>query len=97
MTSGTAGGMTAQEWITIIVALISAAATIVSVVITTKASNREIAHKLETSQAVTDTKLQNLTDEVRQHNGFAQRIPVMEEQIRQLTNRTERLEKEVAP
>ena len=89
--------MTAQEWITIIVALISAAATIVSVVITTKASNSEIAHKLETSQAVTDTKLQNLTDEVRQHNGFAQRIPVMEEQIRQLTNRVERLEKEVAP
>lgn len=89
--------MTAQEWITIIVALISAAATIISVVITTKASNKEITHKLETSQAVTDTKLQNLTDEVRQHNGFAQRIPVMEEQIRQLTNRTERLEKEVAP
>ena len=89
--------MTAQEWITIIVALISAAATIISVVITTKASNKEITHKLETSQAVTDTKLQNLTDEVRQHNGFAQRIPVIEEQIRQLTNRTERLEKEVAP
>lgn len=89
--------MTAQEWITIVVALISAAATIISVVITTKASNKEITHKLETSQAVTDTKLQNLTDEVRQHNGFAQRIPVMEEQIRQLTNRTERLEKEVAP
>lgn len=89
--------MSTQEWITIIVALISAAATIVSVVITTKASNKEITHKLETSQAVTDTKLQNLTDEVRQHNGFAQRIPVIEEQIRQLTNRTERLEKEVAP
>lgn len=89
--------MTAQGWITIVVALISAAATIISVVITTKASNKEITHKLETSQAVTDTKLQNLTDEVRQHNGFAQRIPVMEEQIRQLTNRTERLEKEVAP
>ena len=95
--TGGAGGVTAQDWITIVVALISAAATIITVVITTRASNREITHKLETSQAVTDTKLQNLTDEVRQHNGFAQRIPVMEEQIRQLTNRTERLEKEVAP
>lgn len=90
-------GLTAQDWITIIVALISAAATITTVVITTRANNREIAHKLETAQAVTDTKLQSLTDEVRTHNGFAQRIPVMEEQIRQLTNRTERLEKEVAP
>ena len=89
--------MTAQEWITIIVALISAAATIASVIITTRAANRELTHKLETSQAVTETKLQNLTDEVRSHNGFAQRIPVMEEQIRQLTNRIERLEKEVAP
>ena len=97
MTGGAASGLTAQDWITIIVALVSAAATIISVVITTKASNKEITHKLETSHAVTDTKLQNLTDEVRQHNGFAQRIPVMEEQIRQLTNRTERLEKEVAP
>ena len=96
MTGGT-GGVTAQDWITIVVALISAAATIITVVITTRASNREITHKLETSQAVTDTKLQNLTDEVRQHNGFAQRIPVIEEQIRQLTNRIERLEKEVAP
>ena len=97
MTGVQQAGLSPQDWITIIVALISAAATIVSVVATTKASNREITHKLETSQAVTDTKLQNLTDEVRQHNGFAQRIPVMEEQIRQLTNRTERLEKEVAP
>ena len=97
MTGVQQAGLSPQDWITIIVALISAAATIVSVVATTKASNREITHKLETSQAVTDTKLQKLTDEVRQHNGFAQRIPVMEEQIRQLTNRTERLEKEVAP
>ena len=95
--TGGAGGLTAQDWIAIVVALISAASTIITVVITTRASNREIAHKLETSQAVTETKLQNLTDEVRQHNGFAQRIPVMEEQIRQLTTRTERLEKEVAP
>ena len=95
--NGGSGGLTAQDWIAIVVALIYAASTIITVVITTRASNREIAHKLETSQAVTETKLQNLTDEVRQHNGFAQRIPVMEEQIRQLTNRTERLEKEVAP
>ena len=95
--NGGSSGLTAQDWIAIVVALISAASTIITVVITTRASNREIAHKLETTQAVTETKLQNLTDEVRQHNGFAQRIPVMEEQIRQLTNRTERLEKEVAP
>lgn len=89
--------MTAQEWITIVVALISAASTIAAVVITTRASNKEITHQLETSQAVTDTKLQNLTEEVRQINVFAQEVPVLKEQIRQLTNRVERLEKEVAP
>ena len=55
----------------IIIALIGSAASIVTVIITNKSSNKEIAHRLETSQAVTDTKLQALTDEVRSHNEFA--------------------------
>ncbi len=88
--------MTVEQWVTILVAGISALATIVSVVITTKANNKEITHKLETSQAVTDTKLQALTDEVRIHNGFARRMPVVEEQVKQLTTRMEHVEKEVA-
>lgn len=88
--------MTVEQWVTILVAGISALATIVSVVITTKANNKEITHQLETSQAVTDTKLQALTDEVRIHNGFARRMPVVEEQVKQLTTRMEHVEKEVA-
>lgn len=88
--------MTVEQWVTILVAGISALATIVSVVITTKANNKEITHQLETSQAVTDTKLQALTDEVRIHNGFARRMPVVEEQVKQLTTRMEHIEKEVA-
>lgn len=88
--------MTVEQWDTILVAGISALATIVSVVITTKANNKEITHQLETSQAVTDTKLQALTDEVRIHNGFARRMPVVEEQVKQLTTRMEHVEKEVA-
>ena len=40
--------------------------------------------KLEKAQAVTDTKLQTLTDEVRKHNNFAEKIPVIEEKIRVL-------------
>ena len=55
----------------IIVALISSA--------TTKAT---ITHKLEVAQAVTDTKLEDLTREVRRHNNFAERVPVLEEQIK---------------
>jgi hypothetical protein len=54
----------------IAVAAISGLASIFAVIITTKSGNKEITHKIETNQAVTDTKLQILTDEVRTHNGF---------------------------
>lgn len=46
------------------------------------------------SQAVTETKLEELTREVREHNNFAQRIPVMEEQIKVANHRIADLEKE---
>lgn len=46
------------------------------------------------SQAVTDTKLEELTREVREHNNFAQRVPVLEEQIKVANHRIEDLEKE---
>ena len=46
------------------------------------------------AQAVTDTKLEELTREVREHNGFARRMPVVEEQIRALDTRLRDLEKE---
>ena len=68
----------------IIVSIISAAVTIITVIINTKASNRELTHKLETQQAVTETKIDSLTSEVREHNNFAKRVPVLEEQIRTL-------------
>ena len=78
----------------IIVAVISAAATIVGVIITTKASSREISHKIETHQAVIDTKIDNLTAAVNRHNHFAERMPVVEEQIKVINHRLEDLENE---
>ncbi len=70
------------------VALISAASSVVvgilsliGVVITNKQSHQKVAHKLETAQAVTDTKLEELTREVRAHNDFALRIPAIKEQV----------------
>lgn len=45
------------------------------------------------SQAVTDTKLEELTREVRKHNNFAERIPVMQEQIKVANHRIEDLER----
>lgn len=77
----------------IIVAVITGIASITAVVITTKSGNKEITHKLETNQAVTDTKLQALTDEVRQHNEFAKRMPVVEEQIKAINHRIDDLER----
>ena len=44
------------------------------------------------SQAVTETKLDELTREVREHNGFARRMPVVEEQIEVINHRIEDLE-----
>ena len=65
----------------IIVALITGGITLVGVLI----SNQK-------SQAVTDTKLEELTREVREHNHFAQRMPVVEEQIKVINHRIEDLE-----
>lgn len=45
------------------------------------------------SQAVTDTKLEELTREVREHNNFAKRMPVVEEQIKVINHRIDDLEK----
>ena len=76
----------------IIAAIISGGLALVGVVLTVSASNHKIQTALEKAQAVTDTKLEELTREVRLHNGFAQRMPVVEEQIKNLTSRLEKVE-----
>ena len=55
-------------------------------------ADAKLEAKLEKSQAVTDTKIQQLTDEVRKHNAFAERIPVMEEKIKVANHRIDDLE-----
>ena len=67
----------------IVVALISGAVTLLGVLI---ANSR--------SQAVTETKLDELTREVREHNNFARRMPVVEEQIKVINHRIDDLEHE---
>lgn len=63
------------------------------VVITSRKSQREVQFKIETAQAVTDSKIEELTREVREHNGFARRMPVVEEQIKSIDCRLIGLEK----
>lgn len=76
----------------IIVAIITAGAAILSNVILSGKNGREIDHKLETHQAVTDAKLEDLTREVREHNNFARRMPVLEEKITVANHRIADLE-----
>ena len=78
----------------VVAALIAAGASILSNIILSNKNSREIDHKLETHQAVTDTKLDELTREVREHNNFARRIPVLEEKISVANRRIEDLENE---
>lgn len=56
-------------------------------------SNKKIENALTTQQAVTDTKLEELTREVRAHNNFVQRVPVLEEQMQVANHRIEDLER----
>ena len=64
------------------------------VIITNLFSARRTEQKIATAQAVTDTKLEELTREVRQHNNFAQRVPVLEEQIKVANHRISDLERD---
>lgn len=76
----------------IIAAMIAAIASIVSNIILSRKQATEMNHKLEMRQAVTDTKIDELTREVRVHNNFAQRVPVIEEQIKVANHRINDLE-----
>ena len=69
---------------TICVAIIS----LIGTVFTTKAGNSQIQHELDKHNAVQDTKLEELTREVRQHNDFATRIPVIEQRVTALEKET---------
>ena len=76
----------------VIVALITGGLSLLGVVITNLAAARKNEAAIRTAQAVTDTKLEELTREVREHNHFARRMPVVEEQIKVLNHRLSNLE-----
>ena len=71
----------------IIVAIITGGLSLLGVVLTIRAQSKNIDKKLEVSQAVMETKLTELTREVRTHNDFATRIPRLEAQVEELQRR----------
>jgi hypothetical protein len=77
----------------ILTALITGGLSLTGVVVTCIATAKKNENAMKVSQAVTDTKLDELTREVREHNGFARRMPVVEEQIKVINHRLADLER----
>lgn len=71
----------------IIVAVIGAMATILSNIVIARSQSKDVAAKLDKQQAVTDTKIEELTREVREHNDFAKRVPLLEVKINNIEDR----------
>lgn len=78
----------------IIVAIITGGLSLIGVIVSNNRTAQSMDAKLDKQQAVTETKLEELTREVRTHNNFAQRIPVLEEQMKVANHRIADLEKE---
>ena len=76
----------------IIVALITGGLSLVGVIVSNIASGQRMEQRMAVQQAVTDAKIEELTREVREHNGFARRVPVLEEQIKVANHRIADLE-----
>ena len=76
----------------IIVALITGGLALLGTIITGNRNARELDHKLDKKQAVTDAKLEELTREVREHNNFAKRVPVLESKQERTDARLKELE-----
>lgn len=74
------------------VALITGGISLIGTVLTILATSRKTETAMQVNQAVTDTKIEELTREVRKHNGFAERLPVVEEQIKVINHRIDDLE-----
>lgn len=77
----------------IIVAVITGGLSLVGVVLTNMATAKKQEQAQAVAQAITDTKIDNLTQEVRQHNGFAQKIPLLQAKCESLEHRVTDLEK----
>lgn len=76
----------------IIVALITGGMSLLGIIYSSDKTAKAMDFKLDKQQAVMETKMDELTREVREHNNFAKRMPVVEEQIKVINHRIEDLE-----
>lgn len=80
---------------TVVVAIISGLLTLVGTVITVWQSAKKTNNNFQTAQAVMQTQIQHLTEEVRKHNNFAEKIPVLTEKISVANHRIDDLERKL--
>ena len=78
----------------IIVAVVTAGLSLFGIIYSSNKSANKVDAKLDKQQAVIETKMDELTREVREHNNFAKRMPVVEEQIKVINHRISDLEQE---
>ena len=76
----------------ILVALITGGLSLLGVIYSNNRTAQSMDAKLDKQQAVTETKLEELTREVREHNNFARRVPILEEQMKVANHRIADLE-----
>lgn len=76
----------------VLVAIITGGLAFLGVVVTNIGNSRKMQKELEKNQAVTDTKIEELTREVREHNNFAKRVPVLENKVSVADHRIKDLE-----
>ncbi len=81
--------------IAVIPPLITGGLALIGVVITNRKTAQEMQARIEKHQAVTETKIEELTREVRAHNNFAQRMPVLEEKMSVANHRISDLEEAI--
>lgn len=93
-----------MEWLGFAGTLITALGSLIAVIVTNRANNDKMMHQLELqqvnikaelkeAQAVTDTKITELTREVREHNNFAKRVPIVETELKDVERRVGNLER----
>lgn len=78
----------------ITVALITGGLSLIGVIYSNSRTAQNMDAKLDKQQAITETKLEELTREVREHNNFAQQVPILEEQMKVANHRIADLEQE---
>ena len=79
----------------IICAIVTGGLSLLGIIYASNKSASKVDAKLNSQQAVIETKMDELTREVREHNNFARRMPVVEEQIKVINHRLQDLEQDM--